>query len=138
MKVQVSSFPASTIDLTNSKEEENERVSPLIVTEEVGNGNNLQEFMNLFSGNNGRSSLALPKLQSSSEPCPSSSALLLSLILSLSSLPTGSTVTPLMYQLYHDATCLPYSITPISVQMPIPPSTISQVFKVPLHILLLV
>ena len=40
LKVQVSSFPASTIDLTNS-EEEDERLSPVPVTEEAGNGNNL-------------------------------------------------------------------------------------------------
>ena len=33
LKVQVSSFPASTIDLTNS-EEEDERISPVPVTEE--------------------------------------------------------------------------------------------------------
>ena len=39
-----------------------------------------------------------------------------------------------MSHLYHDATCLPDSITLVSVQTPIPPSTIYQVFKVPLHI----
>ena len=88
----------------------------------------------MFSGSNGRSSSALPKSQYYSEPCPSSSALLLSSILALSSFPTSSTMTPYMSQIYHDATCLPYSITPVSVQTPIPPSTISQVFKVPLHI----
>ena len=88
----------------------------------------------MFSGSNGRYSSALPKPQYYSEPCPSSLALLLSSILALSSLSTNSTMTPFMSQLYHDATCLPDSITPISVQMPIPPSTISQVFKVPLHI----
>ena len=90
--------------------------------------------MNFFSGSNARSSSALPKSQYSSDPCPSSKALLLSSILALSSLPTGSTMTPLMSQLYHDATCLPDSITPVSVQTPNTPSTISQLFKVPLHI----
>ena len=39
-----------------------------------------------------------------------------------------------MSQLYHDTTCIPHSITPVSIQMPITPSTISLVFKVPLHI----
>ena len=124
LKVQVPSFPASTIDLTNSEEEEDERLSPAIVTEEVGNGNNLQQFMDVFSDSNGRSSSALPKSQSSSEPFPSSLALLLSSILALSSLSTGSTMTPLMSHLYHDATFLPDSITPASVQIPIPASTI--------------
>ena len=134
MKVQVPSFPASTIDLTNSKEEEDERISLVTVTEEVGNGNNLQDFMNLFSGSNVKTSSSLPKWKYYSEPCPSSSALLLSLILALFSLPMGSTRTPLMSHLYHDATCLPDSITLVSVQTPIPPSTVSQVCKVTLHI----
>ena len=39
-----------------------------------------------------------------------------------------------MSQLYHDDICLSDSIIAISIQTPIPPSTISQVFKVPLHI----
>ena len=60
LKVQVSSFPASTIDLTNS-EEEDEILSPVLVTEEDGNGNNLQKFMNVFSGSNGIFLSALPK-----------------------------------------------------------------------------
>ena len=59
--LQVPSFPSSTIDLTNSEEEEDEGLSPMTDTEEVGNGNNLQEDMNVFSGSNGRSSSALPR-----------------------------------------------------------------------------
>ena len=39
-----------------------------------------------------------------------------------------------MSQLYQDATCLPYTIIPVSVQMPIPSSTVPPVFKVPLYI----
>ena len=133
MKDQVSSILASTIDLTHS-EEEDERISLVPVTTEPGNGNDLQEFNNLFNGINERYSSDLPQSQPSSQPCPSSSSLLLLSILALSSLPTSSTMTPLMSQLYQDATCLPHSITPISLQMPIPSSTIPLVFKVPLHI----
>ena len=59
LKFQVSSFPASTIELTNS-EEEDEILSAIPVAEEDGNGNNLQNFMNVFSGSNGRYSSALP------------------------------------------------------------------------------
>ena len=51
---------ASTIDLTNL-EEKDERLSLVPITVEAGNGNNLQEFMNLFNGSNGTSSSALPK-----------------------------------------------------------------------------
>ena len=40
LKVQVSSIPTSTIDLSNS-DEEDERISPVPVTVEVGNGNGL-------------------------------------------------------------------------------------------------
>ena len=65
LKAQVSSISASTIDLTNSKEED-ERISPVPVTVETGNGNDLQEFMNLFNGSNGRSLLSLPQSQPSS------------------------------------------------------------------------
>ena len=61
---QVSSFPTSTIYLTNS-EEEDERISPAPITEEAGKGNKLQEFMNVFSGSNVSSSSTLQKLQSS-------------------------------------------------------------------------
>ena len=88
----------------------------------------------MFSGSNVRSSSTLPKPHYSYDPCPSCSVLLLSSILALSSLYTGSTMTPLMSQLYQDATCLPDSITPISVQMPLPPYNTSPIFKVPLHI----
>ena len=41
----------STIDLTHSKEED-ERISPIPVTVETGNGNDLQNFTN---GSNGKS-----------------------------------------------------------------------------------
>ena len=88
----------------------------------------------MFSGGNGKTSSSLPKSQSSSEPFPSSSALLLLSILALSSLSTSYTMTPFMSQIYHDATCLPDSIILVSVQTPIPPSTISQVCKVTFHI----
>ena len=40
LKVQVSSIPTSTIDLTHS-EQEHERISPVPVTVETGNGNDL-------------------------------------------------------------------------------------------------
>ena len=133
MKVQVSSIPASAIDFTNSKEED-ERIFPVLVTMEAGNGIGLREFTNLFNGSNDRPSSALPQSQPSSQPCPSSFSLLLSSIQALSSLPTGSTMTPLMSQLYQDATCLPHSITLVSLQIPIPSSTIPLVFKLPLHI----
>ena len=46
----ISSVLASTIDLTHS-EEEDERVSPMPVTIEVGNGNDLLNFTN---GSNGK------------------------------------------------------------------------------------
>ena len=101
---------------------------------EPGNGNDLQEFMIFFNGINGKFSLDLPQLQPSSQPSPSSSSLLLSSIIALSSLSVGSTMAPFMSQLYQDATCLPYSITHVFVQMPIPSSTIPPVFKVPLHV----
>ena len=133
MKVQVSSIPASTIDLTHS-EEEDERISPVPVTAEPSNGNDLQEFMNLFNGSNGKSSSALPQSKPSSHHGPSSSALLLSSIIALSSLSTGSTMTPFMTQLYQDATCVPNSILPPSLQILISSSTLPPFFKLPLHI----
>ena len=55
LKIQVSSIPASTIYLTNSDTEEGGN-SPMHVTEQVDDGNNLQAFMNLFSGSNRKSS----------------------------------------------------------------------------------
>ena len=119
--------------MTNS-EEEDERIYPILVTVEVGKGNGLQEFTNLFNGSNERSSSSLPQSQPSSQPFPSSSALLLSSILALSSLPIGSVMKPLMSQLYQNATCLPHSITLVSLQIPIPSYTIPPVFKVPLYI----
>ena len=51
LKIQVSSIPASTVDLTNSYVEEG-GTSLVPVTEEVDDGNNFQAFMNLFSGSN--------------------------------------------------------------------------------------
>ena len=45
LKVQVSPIPASTVDLTHS-EEEDERISPVPVTAEPRNGNDLQELIN--------------------------------------------------------------------------------------------
>ena len=101
---------------------------------ETRNGNDLQGFMNLFNGSNGKSSSVLPQSQPSFQLGPSSSALLLSSIIAVSSLSTSSTVTPFMTQLYQDATCVPNSILPASLQMLISSSTIPLVFKVPLHI----
>ena len=39
-----------------------------------------------------------------------------------------------MSQLYQDATCLPESITPFSMDIPIPSSIVPPVLKIPLHI----
>ena len=133
LKVQVSSILVSTIHLTNS-EEEDTRIYPMPITAEPGKGNYLQGFMNLFNGSNGKSSSALPQSQPSFDHVPSSSALLLLLIIALSSLSIGSTVTPFITQLYQNATCVPDSILPASLQMSISSSTIPPVFKVPLHI----
>ena len=55
LKIQVSSIPASTVDLTNSYVEEG-GTSLVPVTEEVDDGNNFQAFMNLFGGSNIKSS----------------------------------------------------------------------------------
>ena len=90
MKIQVSSIPASTIDLTNSDAEEG-GTSPVDVTEEVDDGNNLQAFMNLFSGSNRKSSSVAEGTQPTQGSYAFSSALLLSSIQSLSALPFGST-----------------------------------------------
>ena len=70
------SIPVSAIDLTHSKEED-ERISPVLVTVETGNGNNLQDFTNLFNGSNGKPSSPPPQSQPSSQSVPSSSTLLL-------------------------------------------------------------
>ena len=59
IKVQVPSSPTHTIYLINFDTEEG-RTSPVPVIEEVYNGNNLQEFMNLFSSNKRKSS-SVPK-----------------------------------------------------------------------------
>ena len=58
-KLKISSIPTSTIDLTHL-EEDDERVSPVPVTVETGNGNDLQNFTNLFNGRNGKSSSPPP------------------------------------------------------------------------------
>ena len=52
-KLKISSIPTSTIDLTHS-EEEDERVSPVLVTVKTGDGNDLQNFTNLFNDRNGK------------------------------------------------------------------------------------
>ena len=65
-----------------------------------------------------------PQPQPSSQSVPSSSALLPSSIIALSSLSDGSTMTPFMTHLYQNDTCLLESITPISVDMPIPSSIV--------------
>ena len=54
--------------------------------------------------------------------------------MSLSSFSDGSIVTPFMTELYQNATILPESITPISMDMPIPSSIVPPIFKTPLHI----
>ena len=93
--LKISSIPTSTIDLTHS-EEEDERFSLVPVTVETGDGNDLQNFTNLFNGRNGKYSSPPPQPQPSSQSIPSSSALLLSSIIALSSLSNGSTVTHFM------------------------------------------
>ena len=117
-----------TIDLTHLEEEEG-RSSPVPVTIETGN-----DFQNLTNSSNGNLSSSLPPSQPSSHSAPSSSTILLSSIIALSSLSDGSYVTPFMNKLYKDATCLPESRIPISIDMPIPTSDISMVVKTPLHI----
>ena len=117
-----------TFDLTHSEEEE-ERSSPVPVTVEIGD-----DFQNLTNGSNGNLSSSLPPSQPSSHSAPSSSTILLSSIIGLSSLSDGSYVTPFMNELYKDAMCLPESMIPISIDIPIPTSDISIVVKTPLHI----
>ena len=126
----ISYVPTSTIELTHS-EEEDERVSLVPVTLEVGNGNDL---LNSTNGSNDKSSSPPLQSQLSSQSGPSPYVVRISSIIALSSLSTGSTVTPFMTQLYQNVTCLPESITPISVDMPIPSSIVPPVFKIPLHI----
>ena len=99
------------------------------VTVQTGN-----DFQNLTNGSNGNLSSSLPRSQPSSHSAPSSSAKLLSSIIALSSLSDGSYVTPFMNQLYKYATCLPESMIPISIDIPIPTSDVSTVVKNPLHI----
>ena len=126
-------IPVSTIDLTHS-EEEDERISLVPVTVETGNGNDLQDFTNLFNGSNGKYSSPPPQSQPSSQYGPSSSVLLFSSIIALSLLSDGSTVTPFMSQIYQDATSLPESITPIYLDMPFPSYIVPPILKIPLHI----
>ena len=90
LKIRVSSFPTSTIDLTNFDVEEG-GTSPMAVTEEVDDGNNLQAFMNLFSGSNRKSSSVLESTQSTRGSYAFSSTLLLSSIQPLSAFLVGST-----------------------------------------------
>ena len=104
------------------------------VTMEAGNGNDLHDFINMFNGSNRKSSSPPPQPQTSSQSGPSSSALLLSSIISLSSLFTSSSMTAFMSHLYQDATCLPKSITPFSMDMTIPSSIVPHILKIPLHI----
>ena len=66
------------------------------VTIKVGNGNDLHDFINLFNRINGKYSPPPPQPQPSSQSGPSYFSLLLSSIIALSSLYTGSTVTPFM------------------------------------------
>ena len=97
-KLKISSIPTSTIDVSHS-EEEYERVSPIPITVETRNGNDLHNFSDVFKGSNGKSSSPPPQPQPSSQSGPSSSALLLSSIIALSSLSDGCTMTPFMTQL---------------------------------------
>ena len=122
------SIPIPTIDLTHLEEEEG-RTSPVPVTIETGH-----DFQNLTNCSNGNISSPLPWPQYSCQPDPSSSAILISSIMALSSFSDGSVVTPFMIKLYHNATFLPESIIPVSMDMPIPSSVVSPVFKTPLHI----
>ena len=88
-------MPASTIDLNHS-EEEDERVSPVPMTLEVGNGNDL---LNSTNGGNEKPLSPPLQFQPSSQFGPSPSVVLVSSIIALSSLFDGSTVTPFMNQL---------------------------------------
>ena len=90
LKVQVSSSPDHTTNLTNSDVEEG-GTSPVAVTKEVDDGNNLQAFMNLFSGSNIKSSSVPESTQPTRGSYTFSLALLLSSIQPLFSLPVGST-----------------------------------------------
>ena len=59
------SILVSTIDLTHS-EEEDERVSHVLVTIETGNGNDLQNLTTFLNDKNGKASSPLPQPQPSS------------------------------------------------------------------------
>ena len=52
-KSKITSIPTSTVDLTHS-EEEDERVSPVPVTIEIGNGNYLHNLTTFLNGRNGK------------------------------------------------------------------------------------
>ena len=54
--------------------------------------------------------------------------------MALSSFSNGSVVTPFMTELYHNATCLPKSITLVPRVEPTHSSVETPVFKIPLHI----
>ena len=90
LKIQISSIPASTIELTNSDVEEG-GTSPMPITEEVDDGNNLEAFMNLFSGSNRKSSSVPESTQPTRGSYDFSSALLLSSIQPPFAFPVGST-----------------------------------------------
>ena len=75
----ISFAPASTIDLTHSKEEE-DRISPVPITFETNN-----DFQNLTNGSNGNPSSSLPQSQPLCQSSPSSYTILLSSIIDLSS-----------------------------------------------------
>ena len=98
---------------------------------EVGNGNDL---LNSTNGSNDKPSSPPLQSQLSSQSGPSPSVVLISSIIALSSLSVGSTMTPFMTQLYQNATCLPESVTPISVDIPIPSSNVAPFLKISLHI----
>ena len=55
LKSSVSSIPTSTIDLTHS-EEEDERIHPMPIIVEAGNGNDLHDLIDLLNGSNDKSS----------------------------------------------------------------------------------
>ena len=89
--------------------------------------------MNLFSGSNRKYSSIPENTQPTFGSYPFSSALLSS-IQTLSTFPVGSTLSSPLSQLYHASTCLPASLTAISVHPPMPQSTALQVPNIPLHI----
>ena len=92
------------------------------------------DFQNLTNGSNGNPSSSIPQSQPLCQSTPSSFAILCSSIMALSSFFDGSIVTPFMTKLYHNATCLPESITLVPRVGPIPSIVETPVFKIPVHI----